>query len=646
MNLEKVFTPIEIGTMKLKNRIAMAPMTLGLESQDGTISEELSCFWEERAKGGVGLIIVDAVTVDGAVPYLGNTIGLHHDKVIPTFKKFVDNMHKHQCKVIPQITHPGPESMSWTFGVAPVGPSAYPNQFGKMVRELGIEEIQNIIQMYGDAAKRAREAGCDGVQLHCAHAYMLAGSFLSPLRNKRTDKYGGDLDGRATFVLEVIRNMKKKAGEDYPIVLRISGDEKTEGGNTLSDMLYLIPKFIEAGVDAFEVSGGTQYETFWKLIPCHSEGIGVNVPQAAAIKNISSVPVFVVGKINDLRYAEHIISNNEVDGVVIGRALLADEELPNKSQQGKFEDIAPCTGCGVGCISREGNGRMSSCVINPTVGREREMKILPADKKKKVLIIGGGIAGMEAARVSAIRGHVVTLFEKEAKLGGQINLAAVPPLKQDISKWGVYLSNQIHKLGVKVEFNKEGDLESIKNENADVIILATGAKPFIPNIKGMENIEVVSGNDILSGKKAILAGRVLIIGGGLIGCEVADTLYKNSRGEISITIVEQLEDIAKGVCPNNKAPMIKRLYSKGMCIYKNTKVKEILGSEVVVERNGEENKLSGFNHIVFCCGSKSINDLGENIKEMAPEVYVIGDAKSPRKALQAIEEAAMVGRRI
>lgn len=630
--------------MEIKNRIAMAPMTLGFESKDGTINETLTNFWLERAKGGVGLIILDVVTVDSSVPYLGNTISLGDDNLIPSFKVFVDKIHKYGTKVIPQITHPGPESISWTYGVQPVGPSTYPNQFGQMVRELSTEEIKQIVEMYGDAARRAKEAGCDGVQLHCAHAYMLAGSFLSPLRNKRTDEYGGDLDGRAKFTLEIIKNMKEKAGEDFPIIMRISGDERVPGGNTINDMLYLIPKFIEAGVDGFEVSGGTQYEVCWKLIPCHGEEVGLNLREAKAIKDISTVPVLMVGKINSPQYANHIIKNKFVDGVVMGRALLSDPHLPNKAKDERFDDIAPCTSCGIGCISREEGQTTATCVINPTVGKEKEMTIIPAEDKKKVLIIGGGLAGLETARVAALRGHNVTIFEKNSKLGGQINLASVPPFKQELTKWITYLTKQINKLGVKVQFNQDANVESIKEFNPDTVVIATGADPLKPNIKGIDQKNVITGNEVLKGLVPIVSGNILIIGGGMIGCEVADTLLHNSRGEISIQLVEMLDQIAQDMPPNNRMPLINRLYSKGVKINTSTKVLEIKDKKVLVEKMNKEEILNSFDHIILCCGSKSKDNLYKDIKNLVPEAHIIGDAKSPRKALQAVAEGSTLGR--
>jgi len=646
MILENLFTPLKIGSMELKNRIAMAPMSLGYESQDGTINEKMTDYWEARAKGGAGLIIVDVVTVDGKYPYLGNTTGLYNENQVSSFKNFVNKMHSYNAKVIPQISHPGPESISSFFGLQPVSSSSYSNSLGQTARELGIEEIDEIIEKYAETAKQARNANCDGVELHCAHAYMLAGAFLSPLRNKRTDMYGGSLDNRARFVIEIIKRIKEKAGEDFPIVMRISGDERVPGGNTLEDMLYLIPKFIRAGVDAFEVSGGTQYELCWKIIPCHSEANGVNIKEAEAIKKVSTVPVLVVGKINDARYAEHILESNFADGVVMGRALLADPELPNKAMNDSFDDIAPCVGCGIGCIGEQMARRPTSCIINPSLGKEKEMEIVLAKEKKNVLVIGGGIAGLEAARVAKLRGHSVTLVEKDNKLGGQINTASIPPFKQELTKWIVYLTNQIQKLGVKIELNKNVSIEDIKNMNPDAVIVATGAKSLIPPIKGIENEKVVVGVDVLNSKHTVLKGNILVIGGGMVGCELTETLFFNARGKINVTIVDMLDDIAMDVIPNNRIPMLQRLYSQGVKVYTKTSVKEITSDHVIIEVEGKEDVLAGFDHILLACGSKSQDDLSEKLKELVREVYVIGDASTPSNALHATKEATKISREI
>lgn len=649
--LEKLFTPIRIGSMEVKNRIVMAPMTTNWAPDDGTISQKMIDYWEERAKGGVGLIIFEAVTIDAAFPYIIRTVGLWDDNLIPSFKRFVDAMHAHGAKVAPQISHPGPESFSWLKGVQPVGPSPVVcKTHGQVCRELTLEEIKTIVGQYGEAARRAREAGCDAMELHAAHSYMLAGSFLSPLRNKRTDAYGGTIDGRLRFLREVMESIRAKAGPDFPVILRISGDEHLPGGRDILDSQYIAPKLVAAGVDAFHISGGVVPDVFWRILPCLGTQPGLNVPAAAAVKEAVDVPVMVVGRINDPQLAEDILVKGYADMVVMGRALLADPELPNKAREGSIEDIAPCTSCGQGCLRTQLTYEPMTCVINPAVGREKEMVITPVAKQKKVLVIGGGPGGLEAARVSALRGHKVMLWEKASKLGGQINLAAIPPMKQELSKWIIYLSTQVKKAQVKVELNKEATPELIEKEKPDVVIVATGGKPLTPAIPGVEGKKVVTANEVLEGKLAISRGKVLIIGGGMVGCEIADMLadtgYNQTTGSVPVTIVEMLADIGLDVIPQTRMLLLPRLREKGVEVITSATVREFLEDGVIIIKDGQEETIRGMDFIILACGTESVDELSAKIKDKVPEVYVIGDAKAPRKALEAIAEAAEIAREI
>lgn len=650
-SLDKLFSPIKIGTMEVRNRIAMAPMSTGWAPDDGTVPQQMIDYWETRAKGGVGLIIFEVVTIDASFPYIMQSVGLWDDNLIPSYKKFVDAMHAHGAKVAPQISHPGPESFSWLKGIQPVGPSPVVcKTHGQVCRELATEELGPIIEQYGEAARRAREAGCDAMELHAAHNYMLAGSFLSPLRNKRSDAYGGGIHGRLKFLLEVLHSIRAKAGRDFPVILRISGDEHLPGGRDLRDTQYIAPKLVEAGVDAFHISGGVVPDLFWRILPPSGTPPGLNVPAAAAVKQVVDVPVMVVGRITDPRLAEDILDKGQADMVVMGRALLADPELPNKAAEGRFEDIAPCTSCGLGCLRGQLTYEPLTCVINPTVGREKEMAITPAAKAKKVMVVGGGPGGLEAARVAAVRGHEVTLYEKEAKLGGQFNLAAVPPMKQELSLWLQYLTVQVKKVGVTVELNTEVTPELIEEIKPDVVIVATGGECLIPPIPGVNGPKVSTAHAVLAGQLAISRGNVLIIGGGMVGCELADMLadpgYNQTTGGTLVTIVEMLPDIALDVIPQSRMLLIPRLREKGVKVVTLATVKEVLEDGVVVTRDGQEETIGGMDHIILACGAKSVDELSDKIKDKVPEVYVIGDAKEPRKALEAIAEGAEVGRKI
>lgn len=634
--MRTMFTPLKIAGMEVKNRTFMAPMSLGYESQDGTVNEKMEAYWLRRAQGGVGCIIVDATSVDPNVPYLGNTLCFRDEESIKKYKNFTDKVHEYGCKIIPQITHPGPESISAFFGVAPVASSTYPNSMGQMTRELEKEELPGIVELYVKASLHAKEAGFDGIELHCAHAYMLLGSFLSPLRNKRTDEYGGSLLNRARLLFEVLDGIKAACGEDFPIILRMSGSERDPQGNTVEDMKRLVPYLERHGVDCFEISGGTQYERCNKIIPCHGEEEFTNLKEARAIKKMATKPVITVGKILDAQLTEDVLEANEVDGVVIGRALLADPDFVEKAEAKRYDEIAPCAACGVGCVGEQTKRRPATCVINPTAGRELEFEEKSAEEAKNIFIAGAGIGGLAAARMLAKRGHHVVVAEREKKAGGQLNLACRAPFKQEISKWIVYLLNECSRYGVDIRYETEATSDVIKAEQPDVVLLATGAEPFVLQVEGKESM--IQANDVLSGKVPIPGGNVAVIGGGMVGMETAEYVLHHARGTARVTLIEMLDGIGQGMVPNNLVPTMARFKQENVQMITGAKVKSIEAGTITVDTKQGEVKYPGFTHIVCAVGSKSWNPLYEEIKDTY-ETYVIGDAKEVAQALEAVRAA-------
>lgn len=652
----KIFSPLQLGRTTLKNRIATAPMSMHYEATNGTVPKQLADIFVRRAEGGAGYVVIDAVTVDHKYWYIGKTTALDKDSLVPQFAAFAKRVSDAGSTLFPQLIHPGPESICALKGITPLGPSVNTNANGAVSRPITIDEIHKVVKQYGQAARRAEEAGCGGIALHVAHAYMLPGAFLSPLRNKRMDEYGGCIDNRARLILEIIEECRRNISPDFPIVLRVSGSEREPGGNSLDEMLYLAPKFEAAGVDMLEVSGGVQYEGLQNILPSHSQKIGMNVYEASEIKKVVNIPVFVVGKINDVRYAADLVERGLVDGVSMGRPLLADPDLPKKAYENRFDDITPCGSCGGRCITPEDpHHPVCKCHINPLVGHEYDYPFNPTDKPKKVLVIGAGPGGMYTAVTAAERGHDVTVWEKSKQIGGQLNLAVVSPGKQEMCKWLTHLNYRAKKAGVKFEFKKEATVENVKEFAPDAVVVATGATPLIPTfIKGVGDYPVITTHDILSRKVTIPKGTVCILGGGEVACETAEMLMADARpnsfattgsiGDVEVTLVEMQPQLMTGVCLPNRNIALASLRREGVKSYINSKVLEVTEHEVKIQhKDGTEEWLKGFDYIVLGLGSRKYDPLSEELKAFVPEVHVIGDAIKPGQSSDAMHQGFHVG---
>jgi len=643
-----LFRPISIAGMEVKNRMGMSAMFTGFANADGTISPRLFDYLVTRAKGGVGLITTEVSTVDAKTPYIGNTIGLWDDKFIPGFRALTDAVHAHGAKLVPQVSHPGPESIRpFLYREKNVGPSPVMSGYTKQVcREISVEEIESVIEQFAEAALRAKQGGCDGIELHAAHSYMLVGSFLSPLRNKRADDYGGSVRGRLAMPLAVIRRIRERVGSDFALILRISGDYLMDGGIDLRETQYMAPMLVEAGIDAFHVSAGIIPDLAQRIIPPMGTPRGINASLSAALKTVVKVPVMTVGRITDPFVAEDILARGDADMVMIGRALLADPEFANKAREGRFDEIAPCFGCGIGCIAIRSKGRDMTCVVNPACGNENKQPITPTVQPKKVMVIGAGPGGMEAARIAAERGHHVTLFEREGKTGGLFNLAAVPPHKQELTLLTKFLTKQTLRAGVALHLNTEVTPALVEEFAPDVVIIATGGEPQVPDLPGVDGPKVSTATAVLAGEFPILPGHVLIVGGGLTGCETAEHMRKLGDnqlvGDTTVTIVEMADMLALDAAPENRAVLMDRLRKKGIEIRTKSKVKAFLEDGVVIERDGEEETLRGISRIVLAVGAKPVDVLSEKLRDKVAQIYTIGDAKATRTSLEAIQEGREV----
>jgi 2,4-dienoyl-CoA reductase-like NADH-dependent reductase (Old Yellow Enzyme family)/thioredoxin reductase len=643
MKYPVLLSPIKIGTMEVRNRFVVPPMGTNFANPDGSVSQQLIDYWAARAKGGYGLLIVEVTAVDPLGKAIPWQPGIWDDEFITGWRKLTDEVHKYGAKVAVQLHHAGRQTTHEVIGAQPVAPSAIPCPVDReMPRELTTEEVYNLIEKFGDAARRAMDAGFDAVEVHGAHGYLIA-QFMSPYSNKRIDEFGGDFMNRMRFPVEVVKNIRRKVGSGYPIIFRFSGDERVPGGRTIDESRMVARVMEEVGVDSLHVSTGVYGSMPWLIAPS-AVSPGYNVYASEEIKNVVNIPVIAVGRINEPLMAEDILEDGKADMVSLGRESLADPELPNKVAAGLTEEISPCIGCMQACVGYlfDPNYLKISCLVNPFTGREGELKVEKAEKPKKVMVVGGGPGGLEAAWVAAKRGHKVTLYEKENVLGGQYRIGAIPPAKQDILKAIRYYITMGKKYGAEYKMGVEVTEDLIMKENPDVVILATGGVPLVPNIKGIDNPKFVKAVDILEGKKE--AGmNVLIVGGGMVGVETADFLGEHYH---NVTIVEMLPEIARDEQDAVKYFLMERLNKYGVKSITSATVKEFLDDGVVYEKDGKEEKLTGFDTIVLAMGAKAYNPLEEKIKGKVSEVYVVGDAVKARKALEAIEEAARVAVKI
>ena len=645
--LRYLFDPLRIGAMDVKNRLVMAPMGTNLASLEGKVTPSLVSYYQARARGGVGLIITDDTTITSSAIYHPHGLRLDQDPLIQSWKELTQAVHVYGAKIAPQLVHPSFNAPSVFSGVQPVAASSIPSRrFREIPRELTVEEIKEIVRQFGEASRRAQEAECDAVQIHCAHMHHLLGGFLSPLYNKRTDTYGGSLEGRLRLPLEVIQHIRSKVGPGFPILVRISGDEFLPGGQSLEESKQIASLLVEGGVDAIQVSAGTG-NNFWVVVPPTGSPEAPNAFLAEQIKKEVNVPIICVGRIHHPWAAENLLKSGKADMVAMGRALVADPELPNKAARGDWDEIAPCVGDSM-CLTYVQMEERIRCLVNPMAGREEEGPIPPAAIAKNVLVIGGGPAGMEAARVAAMRGHRVTLIERASKLGGQLLVASFPPMKQEYTCLIQYLSHQVKKAGVKVELNREADLALVSSLRPETIIVATGAVPFIPrDIPGFNRECVLTAWEVLAGR-SLVGPKVVVVGGGKVGCETADFIAHPAddltpKGN-QVTIIELQENIALDEKSMARSLLIRRLKEKGVGIILGGKVIEILPDGVKYVKEGREEALRGMNHVVLAIGAVSENTWAQRITGIP--TFVIGDAKHPRNALESIAEGWEFGRKI
>ena len=642
---KKLFEPGIIGNVRIRNRIINAPMERNYATRDGAVTQRYIDHLVAKAKGGVGLIIVEATYVDPRGKGRVYQLGAYDDQLIPGLKRMVDAVHQYGAKIAPELHFGGRETQPEVTGFQPMAPSPVPCLYlgDAIPREMTIVEIEEMVQKYADAARRSKEAGFDLIELHGAHGYLLA-QFLSEYSNKREDEYGGTFEKRMRFPLEVVEAVRNAVGEDYPVAYRLSGDEYIEGGLTLEEIVPFAKRLEEAGVSLIDVSAGL-YETAFIISQPMDIPLGCNVHLAEAIKREVNIPVSVAGRINDPVFADNILEESRLDFITLGRALHADPEFPNKAREGKTEDICMCMACNQGCIDVLGTMVPIFCAINPSVGRERECEIKRAPKKKKVVVVGGGPGGMEAARVAALRGHEVVLYEKENELGGQVRWACKPLFRGEFEQVTRYLSNQLKKAGVEVILGQEMNKERIDETRADAVVVATGATPYRPFTPGVDKGHVCTYLDILGG--SVEPGKkVAVIGGDLIGCEVAE--FISEKGS-EVILIEQTGAFCQDSGTRVRWLLMERI-EKDPKIERRLKttVERINDASIVVQTEGKTEEIEGVDMVVLAFGKVSNNELGDELKRESrvSEIYTVGDCVIPRKMTEAIYEGSVVGHKI
>lgn len=633
-----LFSPIKVGETVVKNRVFMPPISTNLADK-GYVTDALVAHYAARAKGGVGLIVTEVTTVEPTYIYLPGDMSIHDDSFIPGWKKLTEAVHQYDCKILPQLFHPA--YMAFPIPGTPrlIAPSNVGPYYAKEApRSVTKEELKVIIKQFGEAALRVKTAGADGVEIHAAHAHGLLGGFLSPLYNKRTDEYGGDISCRLRLTLEVIEEVRKMCGKDFIIDVRISGDEYTDGGLNINDMIYVSKTLEKAGVDMLHVSGGTTIAR-GSSIPAPGTKMGSHALLSEEIKKHVSIPVATVGRITEPWIADELIANDKADICMIGRANLCDAEFVNKAMSGHVEDIRPCIGC-LRCLTGIMFGKRVSCTINPSLEIENEDTIKEAEEKKNILVIGSGPAGMEAAFVAHKRGHHVVLCEKDDKLGGEMNLAAVPIAKQDLTLVIKYMAHKLE--GVDVRLNTEVTLEMLKNEFKDYEVIAgTGASPIVIN-PFTQFKSWMTADDVLAGR-AFPGRKIVIIGGGSVGCETADylaplinDLFPRNR---DVTILE----MADGVMMNESGPgrslLVRRMMEKGVKIITSAKVDSVTETEINYTQDDVTHTIKDADTLIFAAGYKKNQAVEEMLEESGLNYHMIGDAHEIGNIKTAITEA-------
>lgn len=645
-----LFTPIKLGPVTVRNRIYFGPHGTMLADKDYLMDERYVEYQRARARGGAGLIIAGMMTVMKNSRDFAGIQEIYDERVVPRLRQMAEAVHNEGATILVQLCHSGRESDPELSRLPAYAPSAIPSGalFRDVPKEMEIEDIQEVIDAFATAARYAKEAGLDGVEIHGASGYLLQ-NFMSRAMNLRTDEYGGSLENRLRLTLEVIDVVREAVSSDSVVGIRIAADDFLPGGNTIDDYKEIAQRLEATGKIDFIHVGGPFYEGIFGLGQGMQTPLGFFTPHALAFKEVVDLPVFNDFRINDPVQAEKILANGQGDMVGIIRGLIADPDLPNKAREARLDEIRSCIACDQGCLGRVTKGKAITCLQNPAVGLEKQIGILkPAKDKKKILVVGGGPAGMEAARVARLRGHEVKLYEKEQELGGQVNIAVKASPRAELGGITRYLVKQMEVLGVHVKLGVEVTTELIAQEKPDTVVIATGSRPFSPPIPGADQDNVVNIWDVLL-EKVDMGENVVVVDGGEAHwpcCSTAEHLAEMGK---QVEIVTPLMIVGMELANTTDLPaFLLRVRSKGVVFSPNTLLTQISGNTLTVLDifTNTPRTIANVDTVVLAAGNRVEDQLYKSLKGHVKELHRVGDCVAPRRALEAIYEGYNLGREL